>query len=220
MQLSRDGARLFPAAAAPPILAELDRLLAGADAARPGHRLAGSPALAALLAAEGAIGRLAAALLGPAAKPVRALLLDKTPRANWSLAWHQDRTIAVRRRVDLPGFGNWTRKSGILHVEPPPDLLARMLTLRVHLDPVGADNGPLLVAPGSHLLGRIAERDIPAAVDRLGSVACLAARGDVWAYATPILHASHKAAAPTRRRVLQIDYSADTLPGALEWHGI
>ena len=31
-----------------------------------------------------------------------------------------------------------------------------MVTLRVHLDPVPATNAPLLIAPGSHKLGRIA----------------------------------------------------------------
>ena len=57
-------------------------------------------------------------------------------------------------------------------------------------------------------------------VDRCGTVACLASRGDIWLYATPILHASDAAANPRHRRVLQLDYSADDLPGDLEWLGI
>jgi len=44
--------------------------------------------------------------------------------------------------------------------------------------------------------------------------------GDVWLYATPILHASDAAVEPLHRRVLQVDYAADWLPGGLEWLGI
>lgn len=81
-----------------------------------------------------------------------------------------------------------------------------MVTLRVHLDDVPAGNAPLLIVPGSHRLGRIAEGEIDALVSRLGSRACLAEAGDIWAYATPIVHASKAAASPARRRVLQVDF--------------
>jgi hypothetical protein len=37
-------------------------------------------------------------VLGSDARPVRGLLFDKTPGANWKVAWHQDLSIAVRRR--------------------------------------------------------------------------------------------------------------------------
>jgi hypothetical protein len=35
-----------------------------------------------------------------------------------------------------------------------------------------------------------------------------------------ILHASEAARRPARRRVLQVDYAARDLPGALEWLGV
>jgi ectoine hydroxylase-related dioxygenase (phytanoyl-CoA dioxygenase family) len=95
-----------------------------------------------------------------------------------------------------------------------------MVTLRVHLDDVPADNAPLLVAPGSHRLGLVAEHDIAAAVARCGTQTCLAAAGDIWAYATPILHASAASVGQRHRRVLQIDYAAQALPGGLDWLGI
>ena len=34
-------------------------------------------------------------VLGPGAKPVRAILFDKTPAANWNVLWHQDLSVAV-----------------------------------------------------------------------------------------------------------------------------
>lgn len=58
-------------------------------------------------------------------------------------------------------------------------------------------------------------RDRPGA--RLGATPGLAEAGDVWACATPILHASERAASPVRRRVLQLLYSAEALPGGLAW---
>ena len=177
-------------------------------------------ALRPLLAAESQIGAIAAGAIGANARPVRAILFDKTETANWSLGWHQDRTVVVAERREVPGFGPWTVKAGLPHVAPPFELLARMVTVRIHLDPFGPGNAPLLVAPGSHRFGRVAETDIDSVVARCGIATCLAEAGDVWLYATPILHASNAASVPKRRRVLQVDYAAETLPGGLEWLGI
>jgi hypothetical protein len=214
-ELDRLGAERVPGALGAALLARLDR--AFPPAARPGARLRPDPALEPLLEATGAI---ADRVLGSAARPVRALLLDKNPGSNWSLGWHQDRVIAVRRRRNVAGFGGWTVKAGIDHAEPPFDLIERMLILRVHLDDAGPDNAPLLVAPGSHRLGRVPETEIGAAVERLGILECPAAAGEMWLYRAPILHASARAASPSRRRVLQLSYSVDALPGGLEWLGV
>ena len=202
------------------MLDEIERVLAGCPQDRAGVRLHGVCGLRDLLATDTAIGRIAADRLGPTADPVRAVLFDKTPQANWSLGWHQDRTIAVRKRHALPGFGPWSIKAGIQHVEPPFEVTEAMVTLRIHLDPVLADNAPLLIAPGSHRLGRIPAADIAATVELCGTTACLAERGDVWSYATPILHASAASTGHVRRRVLQVDYSAAELRLPLAWLGL
>lgn len=216
MQLLSDGAQHFPAAFdAAEVAALIDALSPLRD--RPGARLATAPRLAALL---GPADSIAQALLGPAARAVGAKLFDKSPARNWSLGWHQDRTVPVRRRLEVPGFGQWTIKSGIAHCVPPFEILECGLTLRIHLDPVGEANAPLLVAPGSHRLGPVAEHEVADAVSRFGRRACLAEAGDVWVYSAPILHASDRARAPGRRRVLQLLYSADDLPSGLEWLGV
>lgn len=219
LSLSVDGAVHHPTAAAP-ILPALARMIADLPVNRAGLRLHGQAGLAALLAPDGAPGRIAAAALGPDARPVRAILFDKTPVTNWTLGWHQDRTIAVRERHDAPGFGPWTVKAGIRHVEPPFGIIAGMVTLRLHIDAVPPDNAPLLIAPGSHRLGRIPEAAIESTVARCGTFACTAEAGDIWAYATPILHASAAATVAAHRRVLQVDFSAAALPDGLEWLGI
>lgn len=218
LDLEQHGAALHRGAALS-ILPALDAIAAGQPAQRAGIRLRDIPALSELLVA-GPVHTVAAHYLGPDVRPVRAILFDKTAQANWSLGWHQDRTVAVVSRCNLPGFGPWTTKQGILHVAPPFAVIERMVTLRIHLDDVPIDNAPLLIAPGSHRLGRLPEETVERAVRRCGVFACVARRGDIWAYATPILHASGAARGDRRRRVLQIDYAADALPGGLEWLGV
>jgi len=217
---ARDGAQRFRSAVDAAALQDIVRAVADRPQAQAGVRLHGIAALRPLLASNGLVGEIATSVLGAECRPVRAILFDKTPGQNWSLAWHQDRTIVVVERVEADGFGPWTIKSGLLHVAPPFAVLERMVTLRLHLDPVPARNAPLLVAPGSHRYGRIPVTEVPDVVQRCGRFDCIAEAGDVWLYATPILHASEAAAEPGRRRVLQVDFSADELPGGLRWLGI
>lgn len=217
LELEADGAELFRAALPQLEVEVLLAALHGHDHGRPGARLTRLDELLHWLGASGAVGRIAANWLGPKAAPVRAILFDKSPATNWALAWHQDRTIAVAERADLPDFTNWNRKDGVDHVEPPFGLIERMITVRIHLDQVTGDNAPLLVSPGSHRLGRIAEPDVPEVVERHRSFECLADPGDIWAYRTAILHASKRSTAPGRRRVLQVDYSNEELPQPLRW---
>jgi hypothetical protein len=147
-------------------------------------------------------------------------MFDKTPDSNWLVAWHQDRVIPVRERIETAGFGPWSTKDGVLHVAPPFEVLARMLTIRVHLDAVDSANAPLRVALGSHQLGRVSADVAAEEASKLDHCICLAEAGDVWVYATPILHASDRANPPRRRRVLQVDYADFELPGGLAWLGV
>lgn len=214
------GAQLFAQALDAGACMRLEAALDGLPTSMPGVRIGDGPELKPFLDADGVIGVIAATVLGPEARPVRAILFDKTAERNWALGWHQDRTIVVKERLDADGFGPWTIKTGLIQVEPPFEILERMVTLRVHLDAVDANNAPLRIVPGSHRLGRLPEAEIMPAVTTFGERLCLAERGDVWLYATPIVHASLAANPPRRRRVLQVDYSADAAPGPLAWRGV
>jgi hypothetical protein len=55
-------------------------------------------------------------------------------------------------------------------------------------------------------LGKLPVGGIAELARRQGHAASLAKAGDVWAYATAIVHGSEAARKPNRRRVLQIDY--------------
>ena len=189
------------------------------DLGKPGHRISHCPELGKLaseLTKDQAF--IAAAGLGWAC--VRAIAFNKSPSSNWSLGWHQDRAIAVAKREDIPGFTHWSIKDGVTHVEPPFELLERMVTLRVHLDAVDDKNAPLLVADGSHRLGKVAEEGVKSLVNRSTVTTCHAEAGDGWLYATPILHASARSTMGRERRVIHLDFSRDALPAPLDWAGV
>jgi hypothetical protein len=139
-QLTRDGAIRLAGLVGPEDLAAIrrhaDRQHGGA-----GARLRTLPVQ---IGANDRIAGAVRTLIGDAARPVRAVLFDKTAERSWAVGWHQDRTIAVRARRDVPDFACWDVKDGIVHVAPPFALLARMVTMRIHLDAVDADNAPLL----------------------------------------------------------------------------
>lgn len=61
------------------------------------------------------------------------------------------------------------------------------------------DNAPPLISPGSHTRGRVPVTQIDEVVREHGVYQCVAEAGDVWLYATPILHASDSATAPARK---------------------
>jgi len=170
------------------------------------------------LAESDALKRLTRSVLGPDAFVVRGLLFDKTPEANWGVPWHQDLTIAIKQaRPEAPGYGPWSRKGNIPHVQPPVSVLEQMLTVRVHLDDSQEGSGPLRVIPRSHAAGRL---DATATREWLGRVppeTCLVPRGGALLMRPLLLHASSPAESPGRRRVLHLEYAAGPLPGGVDW---
>lgn len=154
--------------------------------------------------------------VAPGLVPVRAILFDKNTSANWTVPWHQDRSIAVRERIDVPDFGPWSTKAGIVHVQPPEEILREMLTLRFHLDPCGADNGPVRVIAGTHR--RILDRkEVEHFIARGRQSLCTTDAGGLLLMRPLLLHASSPAKAPSHRRVLHIEFGPRDLPGGLSW---
>ncbi len=161
---------------------------------------------------------IAKEILGEQTKPVRAVLFDKVPSANWNVAWHQDTSIAVKRKEDVPGFGPWTEKQGVVHVEPPEEYLAKILTLRIHLDTANTESGVLRIIPKTHRNGRIGSKKLLEIVDNSVVKECMANPGDILLMNPLLFHASRKATNPGHRRIIHIEYSAMTLPEPLEWY--
>jgi ectoine hydroxylase-related dioxygenase (phytanoyl-CoA dioxygenase family) len=175
---------------------------------------------AARLARSAELLAIAEAVIGPGAQAVRGLFFDKTPTVNWNLPWHQDLTIAVRERRDVPGFGPWTLKGGIPHAHAPADLLARMVTIRLHLDDCGPSNGPMRVLPGSHAAGKLSPNAVAtlAARAHLHAADCLVPAGGVVVMRPLLLHASASGTGPGHRRVIHLEYAAESLPSGLAWY--
>jgi hypothetical protein len=74
------------------------------------------------------------------------------------------------------------------------------------------------VLPGSHRAGRLGPDDITAWRERGSPVECLVPRGGLLVMRPLLLHASSPASAPAHRRVLHLEYAAESLPDGLEWH--
>jgi hypothetical protein len=213
VRFEQDGWLLLPALLPAPACDLLAAALCPAAGQRrsAGRRhLLAHPAVAAL-ACSAAIRGVVEPVLGCGAFAVRAVLFDKVPEANWRVPWHRDRLVAVRTRVPAPGFNAWSRKDGVDHVEPPAEVLERMLALRLHLDAVHAGNGPLRVLSGSH---RHADEG---AVAEAEAVTIEAGQGAALLMRPLLRHASHPAADPGHRRVLHLEFAAEDLPDGVAW---
>lgn len=171
----------------------------------------------AALAGSARMLRLVRPHLPAKAVAVRAIYFDKSAEGNWLVPWHQDLTLAVRARVEAPGFGPWSTKEGIPHVQPPVELLERMLTVRLHLDDADETNGALRVLAGSHRSGRLSAGQIQGLRRERTEEVCVAKAGDALLMRPLLLHASGKSCSGRHRRVLHIEYAAFELPAGLEW---
>jgi len=154
--------------------------------------------------------------LGPDFGLVRALFFDKPPDRTWALAWHKDTSIAVKDNANgSTSFSRPTVKSGVPHVIACDEVLHGMLTLRIHLDEVTDENGPLRVIPGSHVSSDSVGKGIDSAAGIHASV------GDVLAMRPLISHSSGSSATGTKRhrRILHLEFAAsDRLPDGFRWH--
>lgn len=161
------------------------------------------------------------ATLGETVGLVRVLYFDKHPNRTWTLPWHQDMTIAVKDNT-LPSdsFCKPTTKSGVSHVEASADVLQQMLTLRIHLDEVTDENGPLKVIRGSHF-GKVADQTGNAASQSHEVDTIYATAGDVLAMRPLISHSSGASTPGTsrHRRILHLEFSGQPqLPDGFEWY--
>ena len=198
------------------IAAAIDRVTGQKSAYGVRNLLERLPAVADLVSTE-PIRSLVEPILGLQAFPVRAILFDKVPEANWGVPWHQDLTIAVKEKVEIDGYGAWSIKAGIPHVQPPTTILENMVTLRIHLDDTDATNGALLAIPGSHSKGRLSPAETARLKERSQTYLCETRAGDVLAMRPLLVHASRKGTKPGRRRVIHVEFSSSCLPAGLEW---
>jgi ectoine hydroxylase-related dioxygenase (phytanoyl-CoA dioxygenase family) len=197
--------------------ATVNRLCTEFDDARYPQRNLLSVASVRHLAISRPVREIMESVLGPECFAVRAIFFNKTRSSNWKVVWHQDLTIAVRGRKDLNGFGPWTTKTGVLHVQPPQEVMSGLLAIRLHLDDSGIENGPLRVIAGSHRQGRLSTGQI-GGWDKEQFVTCIVPKGGALVMRPLLLHASSACASPKSRRVIHLEFAAAELPQGLDWH--
>jgi len=137
--------------------------------------------------------------------------------AQLAVSVHQDLSIPVAERVDAEGLRGWSEKEGSLQVQPPVEVLEQLVAVRLHIDPCNEDDGPLRVVPASHLQGIVSPESAVRERDAKGEVFCTAQPGDALVMRPLLLHASSKARASSRRRVLHFLFGPPTLPHGLRW---
>lgn len=163
------------------------------------------------------IQQLVESVIGANSFIVRATLFDKTEGANWGVFWHQDLSIAVQERCDVPEFGSWTRKAGVACVQPPVAMMEKVLAVRLHLDDCTADNGALKVLPGTHQLQKLNAADVESRQGQVEEYICEIPAGGVLLMRPLLLHASSPMEKPTSRRVIHLEFANFDLPKPLEW---
>jgi len=156
-------------------------------------------------------------LLSSCPVAVQCTLFDKTPEKNWLVSLHQDLSIPVRVRIESERCGAWSQKEGQWFVQPPDEVLNRLVAVRVHLDASTSESGPLRVVPGSHRFGRLTVSEADTHRKVLGEAVVESPRGGALVMRPLLLHASSKATSPTRRRVLHFLFGPANLPLGLEW---
>jgi len=184
------------------------------DARRPGsRRLLGLEPVAHAAAAIGSHPSVRP-LLAERAKAVQCTLFIKDVTTNWSVTPHQDLSIPVRKRLDVPGWSGWSVKEGVLFVQPPVAVLEQLVAVRLQLDHDSEATGPLEVVAGTHRLGRLPSGDVSRWASQ-GTVRCVVPRGGALAMRPLIVHTSGKSTGGVRR-VLHFLFGPP-LPAGLCW---
>lgn len=146
---------------------------------------------------------------------VKSIYFDKPKASNWYVAYHQDLSVTVDRKVGMEGFGPWTKKQEHFGVQPPLEILENIFTVRIHLDPTNEDNGALRVLERSHLKKVCRAETIDRGIEK--ETVCDVGKGGVMVMRPLLLHSSGRSNSSKRRRVIHIEFSDKELPSTMNW---
>ena len=146
---------------------------------------------------------------------VKSIYFDKPEKSNWYVAYHQDLTISVDKKINLENFGPWTTKLNQFAVQPPLDILENIFTVRIHLDDTDENNGALKVVPKSHSKGIYRPETIDWNTEK--EEICNVKKGGLMIMKPLLLHGSNRTTNGKKRRVIHIEFSDRELPKELKW---
>lgn len=143
----------------------------------------------------------------------KSIYFDKPEKSNWFVAYHQDLTISVNKKIEIENFENWTVKQNQFAVQPPKAILEKNFTIRIHIDKTTKDNGALKVINNSHSKGifRVENLEIE------NETICEVEKGGIIIMRPLLFHASNKTTNNERRRVIHIEFSNQQLPDGIDW---
>lgn len=146
---------------------------------------------------------------------IKSIYFDKSEKSNWYVAYHQDLTISVDKKLQLENFGPWTTKQNQFAVQPPLDILENIFTIRIHLDDTDENNGALKVIPKSHAKGIYRPETIDWTLET--ETMCSIEKGGIMLMKPLLLHGSNRTTNGKKRRVIHIEFSDRELPEQLQW---
>ena len=146
---------------------------------------------------------------------VKSIYFDKPEASNWYVAYHQDLTISVDKKIILENFGPWTTKQNQFAVQPPIEILENIFTIRIHLDETTSENGALKVIEKSHSRGIYRPETIDWNHEK--ETLCNVKKGGIMIMKPLLLHSSGRTTNNKKRRVIHIEFSDTELPEELNW---
>lgn len=146
---------------------------------------------------------------------VKSIYFDKPEESNWFVAWHQDLTISVDKKIDIEGFSPWTTKQNQFAVQPPLNILQDNFTIRIHLDNTNEANGALKVIPKSHLKGLYRPEKIDWSIET--DIICCVKKAGIMLMKPLLLHSSGRTTNNEQRRVIHTEFRRSPLSGNLNW---
>ena len=146
---------------------------------------------------------------------IKSIYFNRPEQSNWFVAYHQDLTISVDKKLDVEGFGPWTVKQNQFAVQAPLDILESNFTIRIHLDDTDENNGALKVVPKSHLKGIYRPETIDWTKET--ETVCKVRKGGIMVMRPLLLHSSNRTTNNNKRRVIHVEFSNRSLPDTLQW---
>lgn len=149
-------------------------------------------------------------------KSIKSIYFNKPPTSNWIVNWHQDLTINLQEKREVPNYINWREKDNRVIVQPNTELLQNIFTLRIHLDDCTKENGAVKVIESSHTQGIIEIKEW--LKNKKGKeVICEINAGGVMLMKPLTLHFSNRTENNKNRRVIHIEFTDKELPHNLTW---
>lgn len=146
---------------------------------------------------------------------VKSIYFDKPKTSNWYVAYHQDLTISVDKKVELENFNFWTKKQNQFAVQPPIEILENIVTIRIHLDETNEENGALNVIPKSHFKKIYRPETIDWSTEK--EICCNVTKGGAMLMKPLLLHSSSRTTNNQKRRIIHIEFSNFELPSEINW---